>query len=442
MRMGEPEHAGGITARHRAQRSAPRRRERRDDVIERHHRRPVEIVEPGLRVLGLPIDHAERAGRRAKGNRLDAERHHPRGIAQGERGAEQRAVARVLPVEGMAPVVPVGMDTRRVGVGAHADRARRDPIGLAPGEGFGRRHDVGQRLEGFHHRPVIGLVHHRAGAVGEEVEQAGIGMVAVQFGEVREHAAAKAHARKRGAGRAIGLLKAGDAERLDGLEGEVEQPRLFGHDGRGMEPRPPRFVRRRLQLITDGPFARHHDLEHDLGIERLGEISIGGQHRRPVGIARVVLADQMPGPERLDEIDPVAQDIALGRGDTEPDLGHGRAGLSAQRDHHRVLGVGPGPAANRRGAAFEAEGCGLAQRLALDQEIGIGQRQGTVIGLERGVRPIALVLGLPGVRPFEPAGEPDIGRDPVAHGGDVEEGLKRHHEAGERRLFDRAVARG
>ena len=440
MRAGEPEDAGGVGALYRAQRRALRRRQRRDDVVEREHRRPRESVEPGLRVRRAAIDHAERSGRRAEGQRLDAEGRHPRGIAQGEGGAEQPAVTRVLVVEGMAPVVAVDVHARPVGVVTHADGARRDPVGLAPGQGLGRRHHVRQRLERFHHRPIVRLVHNGTGAVGEEVEQARVGMVAVQLGEVREHAAAEPDARKGGAGRPIHLREAGEAERLDALQGEAQQPRLLGHDGSGPQPRPGRRLRRRLQFPVHGPRARHHDFEHDLGVERRRERSISRESLGRAGLPRVVFADEMPGAERRQQGAPVLRGGGgVGHGDAEPDLGHDHARLAADRDRDRIAAAS---GANRRGAPLEFEGRRLAQPFAFGQGVGIGQGQRAVIGLERSVRPVPLVLGLPRVGALEPAGETSACGDAMAHGADVEERLQRHHEARERRLLRHAGTMG
>ena len=59
-----------------------------------------------------------------------------------------------------------------------------------------RGDDRGQRLQRLHHRAVVGGVDDRAGRVGDEVEQLGRRSLAVELGEVGEHAAAEADAGK------------------------------------------------------------------------------------------------------------------------------------------------------------------------------------------------------------------------------------------------------
>ena len=249
----------------------------------------------------------------------------------------------------------------------------------------------------------------------------------------------QAHAGERRPRRAVDLVEVGDAEGWDLLQGELQEPGLFGHDGGRRKPGPARDLGRRGELVRHRPLAGHHDLQHDLGVERLGKLATRGQRLDRMVVPRVAFANEVAGPERPEQVEPVVEVVAFRGGDAEPDLRHVLPGLAANGDLDRPV-IAAGRRCDGRRAPLDGERRGLAQRLPGRERVGIGQRQRAVIGLVRRVGPVALILGLPGVGALEAAGEPDARRDLVAHGGDIEEGLQRHDQAGEFGLLHRAVA--
>ncbi len=276
--------------------------------------------------------------------------------------------------------------------------------------------------------------------MGQEVEQVRRGAVAVELGEVGEDAAAHTNAGEGCARRAVDLVEVRDAEGRDLLQGELQEARLLRHDGVRREPGMRGDLGGLRQLVGHRLLAGHRDLQHDLGIEGLGQAAAGGERVRCIGIARVAFADEVPRPQRLEQVEPVAEVVALKVGDAEPDLRHVRSGLAAEGDLDRLVAARPGRHGRR--AALDGERRHLPQPLARRQGVREGQRQRAVVGLVGRVSPVALVLGLPRVGALKSAGEPDPGRHPMAHGGYVVEGLQRHDQAGKARLLHRAVAVG
>ena len=154
------------------------------------------IVEPWLRVVGAPIDDAGRPGCRPHRERSNAAGAKGGDVAQRPRRAEQPPLARVHVGEAHPAIARIGGDAGAIGIVAAGNGARSNVIRLAGDHRLGRLDHIGQRLERLHHRNVIGGVNDRASRVSHEVEEPGGWRLAVQLGEIREHAAAELHAGK------------------------------------------------------------------------------------------------------------------------------------------------------------------------------------------------------------------------------------------------------
>ena len=129
--------------------------------------------------------------------------------------------------------------------------------------------------------------------------------------------------------------------------------------------------------------------------------------------------------------------VELVRRAGEADLGHGAAGAIA--DHDRD-GTGLRHRAQALERRLEGEPHGLVDRVAGRDRIGPGQRQRPEVGLERGIQPVAVVLGLPGRIALHPAGGAKARQRLVGDGADVEEGLDRVDEIGEPGVLQPAAA--
>ena len=155
--------------------------------------------------------------------------------------------------------------------------------------------------------------------------------VAVELGEVGEDAAAEPHTGEGRTCRAVDLVEIGDAEGCDLLQGELQEACLLRHDGRPARARArPADLGCGCQLVSRRPLAGHRDLQHDLGIEGLGQSATGGQSLCRVRVARVAFADDMAWSERLEQVEPVVEVVPFRSGGAEPDLRHVRPGLAAE----------------------------------------------------------------------------------------------------------------
>ena len=175
----------------------------------------------------------ERSVRRGKRHLLDTEaarggegRHHPG-------GTNARTHARIVVGHGLEDTFGIVGETGPVWIGAHADRDQSQPVGDVRGNTAGALEDMRQRLQCLENRDVVGSVHGSGRAVSEVVDRRGIGLVAVELGEIGEHPPANAGTREGRPGRGnqlggrrpgrpggIGLvtLEVGSRQRGDGRD--------------------------------------------------------------------------------------------------------------------------------------------------------------------------------------------------------------------------------
>ena len=105
-----------------------------------------------------------------------------------------------------------------------------------------------------------------------------------------------------------------------------------------------------------------------------------------------------------------------------------------------VTGPGSGHRAQALERRLEGEPHGLVDHRTGRDRVGPGQRQRPEVGLEGGIEPVAVVLGLPGGVALHPAGGAKAGQRLVGDGADVEEGLDRVDEVGEPGVLQPAAA--
>ncbi len=424
-------------------------------------------VEPGLGERHLGIDQAELADRRREGDRVDPAGRHVGDVAELPGGAEQAALARVHAGERDPAVLRIAGRRGAVGIVAGAERAGPDPIGLAAGEGAGAGDHMGQRFQRLHHRDVVGGMHDRAGGVDHEIQQLGRRPLAVQLGEIREHAAAERLAGEGGARRAVDLggLGAGRPDaagqgafqirgRADRQLGELDAGLLDGipdprqialHDG-GISRWPAVLVAAGEHRLQHQPGAGRlgHRLEHRQHlaaladprvVEREGRDPRAGQvARRAVGDPAVERTDEELWRQRLDRREIGEDRGPLLRRQAEPDRRH-PARPAADREMHRLRPAAHGHARRR---AVDRQPDRLLAHLAGRQRVGPGQRERADIGLVGGVRPVAMVLHLEGIA-LHGAGHLDARQDLVGQGAQVLERAHRVDPRRERRLRPLAV---
>ena len=140
---------------------------------------------------------------------------------------------------------------------------------------------------------------------------------------------------------------------------------------------------------------------------------------------RVQMAQQALRPDRGQVLRRAGQMRRIGPGQGQGRLRKARVGHAGLRAYDRGHGCGRGP----------ADGDGLAG-FAL-QPVGPGPRQRSVVGLEGGVAPLALILHLEDVA-IEAALDAPAARL-MGQAGDVHEGLPRRDQRGKARLLGRAV---
>ena len=290
-------------------------------------------------------------------------------------------------------------------------------------------------------------MHDRQAGVADEVEQLGRRALAVQLGEVGEHAAADRHARETPRAPPRSALPspapAGRSSRGAWISGRWRARRRRGRSA----------LRRRTPPSRSPPCR-----------------AAGSQGRRSACRSRRGRARRPRAPARRRSASPSSAKLRMvaascpARGSKWQTRNDGRAFLirSALRDR-----VGrrfrPAPRARRaawrarsglrstrrsRGACAGAAAAGAApcsvsvtllrELLALLQRVGPGQRQRAHIGLVGGVHPVAVVLHLEGVA-LHAADDLQPRRDLVGQGADVEEGAGRVDQLRETALLDAAV---
>ena len=275
-----------------------------------------------------------------------------------------------------------------------------------------------QRLDGLHHRAVVGGVHGRAGGVGDIVERPGGRALAVELGEIGRHAAAEPRGREGGARRGVGLL---EARHLRPRRVGLHRHHVLRREDRHRRRREARLGGRRRERGELGrgiEAAAGDDLEDDLGAGQLGEGAVAAEFGQAVAAAEVDLAGEPARREAREQVAGRERVLGLPGRNAEADRRAAVPLLAADGDRAR------GPGSPRRAAAGmvagDREPDRLRHRLALRQRVGPGPGERADVGLVGGVGPVALVLHLEGVA-LHRAGRPGAGGDLVADRADVAE---------------------
>ena len=167
----------------------------RKDVIDGIDRR-IPAIETRLHVIGLAVDKALRPGHRPQRNRIKPALRRRGHKAEIPGGREQAALPRIHVGQADAAIVGIGRYLRPIGIVAAGNAGWPHVIGRRADHGARRGDDPRQGFKRFHDREVVGRMHDGACRMGDEIKHALGRGLAVQFGEIGEHAAAQRHAGK------------------------------------------------------------------------------------------------------------------------------------------------------------------------------------------------------------------------------------------------------
>ena len=282
-------------------------------------------------------------------------------------------------------------------------------------------------------------MHQRADGMADEVEQPGRRALAVELGEVAEHAAADRACPGSGAARGRELLPAGR------LGPDAAGQRAFQIAGR--RDRDPRradadaldLALHVVQVARAAPRDRRSGLpaastqgsttsSTSSAPSDAGELAIVLGEAGIVALAGVELGDEVtPAPAARSGSDQIQRRRACSAGDRQADGGHAvRPSRAFDSDGDGVARRPPRPAGDAaRRRQRDAAGVNFSP---LVDRVGPGQSQRADIGLVGGVQPVALVLHLEGVA-LHAAGDAHAGQDLVGQGADVHERAGRDRSA-------------
>lgn len=306
-----------------------------------------------------------------------------RGQPAGPGRRKAGVLARIVIGHADAPAPRIGDGPAAIGVVAHGDGRRPQPVVRIPRHGASRGQDMRHRLQRLDHRQVVGGMHDGAEPMRHD-RQSRRRWLAVQFGKEAGHAPAHRMPREGRARRRMDLRQ--------------------GRAGRPVRPR-----RRRLPVGAgvdqyrgrDQPRCRQRRgmagellLRIDLGVAQRQQLQIigrTGQRRLQRGetrqvardvTRRVQMAQQALRPDRGQILRRAGQMRRIRPGQGQRRLRKARFCNAGLRAGDRGHGRGRGPA--------DCDGLG---GLTL-QTIGPGLRQGAVVGLEGRIAPLALILHL------------------------------------------------
>ena len=178
--------------------------------------------------------------------------------------------------------------------------------------------------------------------------------------------------------------------------------------------------------------AGNDDLEHHLGADPLRQLPVARQGLLPTRLAQVDPAVEMLRRGLPHDVGDRKSELDVLRQHAEAKTRH-RPGLAAQSERDRR------PFARRaRQPAREAEGDGMADLGAARDRVRPGQRERARVGLERRVRPVAMILGLPGIA-LHAQRRADTRYRLVSHCSDVEKRLSGIDQLRRLGALDRAV---
>ena len=247
------------------------------------------------------MDRAAWSDRGAEHDRFSATGGQRRKISHGPCRPEQPALARVGLGHADAAVVGIGCRPAPIGIVAGADARGSDTPRLLAGDRFCRFDDRGHRLEGLHHRAVIGGMDDGRGREADVIEEMHQRSAPVELGEESMCAPADARVGKchqgRPADRLERRLRRPGAARQDALQIGRCPKRQRTHPRPGGGARLGELGGFPLGVIT----TRERRFDRELGLTGVGNLPIGRDFAPAVPEMPQHLADDEPRPEGLHE---------------------------------------------------------------------------------------------------------------------------------------------